>query len=111
MKWKMGTAYQIIYGIIIITLVIGATQYNVLSNIHLVYTIFLTILYLIYMSIHSAIRPSTVSNNASYIFIIAWVTNAIVSYGSGWWFSGIAWTFNCIAYIYVVSSFKENQIM
>jgi len=110
LKLKIGNLKQIIISIVLIGVVAGATVSPHVANIHLALTLFLGALhiYLGYQLSEKKVKPTN-DLPASYAYIGAFASNAVISIAFNWWFSGIVWAY--ILCIYVAANQPQKKKM
>ncbi len=101
MEWKLGNSKQIITSLVLIAIIAVATQVKQVSNIHLVVTVLLAILfgYAAYAWNKGGTQNPLKPTNPSKAYLVAFVTNALGSFAWDWWISGIIWVYILCVYI------------
>jgi hypothetical protein len=109
---KSGKITQLIIVAVANILLVGATQAHWIENLHLVYTVIMTIIFGIACVIahYNIQKLVTDVNRFSRLLMLTWIVNAIVSYAFDWWILGIMWTFNSFAYLYMWSLVPKKKI-
>jgi hypothetical protein len=83
---------------ILCAILILAIHYKPFSNIHIVITTLFGAMF-VYVSYQWTKGRIKGDKPILYPLVVAFTLNALVSFGCGWWFSGIVWTYTVLAYL------------